>query len=128
MPAIESLQTNYPTYSSPKEFIQHKAVVGWAEIHGSSKPITGLVIGRETTGMVTTDEGVYLEVETYVKVTGNEFPLLSIPNSRIQNGSTGKEVVIVENLTPEFAMVLSFTKHNQEAYPMEVNVEDLVAA
>lgn len=99
-----------------KGFIPHNEIVGWTQgPHGVSRPITGVVIGRELRGVVTREDGqVFFQVDTYIKPTGNEFPLKSIPGSHIHHGWSGKEFEVTQQLSPDFALKLEFSPNIEE--------------
>jgi hypothetical protein len=99
-----------------KGFIPHNENVGWIEgPHGTSHSVTGVVIGRDLLGLVTKDNGrILFHVDTYVKPTGNLNILTQIPGSDLHQGLSGVEVKITQELSPEYAMRLSYTSTKEE--------------
>lgn len=93
-----------------KTFFSQNEVIGWADIGTSSRPVTGLVIGREIRGVVTNDKGeVKMRVQTYVKPTGNIEPLDRVCGSKRHWGWSGPEFEITDDFSPEYAMTLSYS-------------------
>lgn len=104
-------EPNYRGEKTKNSFRRESEVVGWLDFHGSSKPITGIVAGREMRGIITTPTGeLLMRTQTYIQVTGNEYILNSLPNSTPHDeGWSGKEVIITEDLPLEYAMKLKYS-------------------
>ena len=88
-------------------------VVGWADIGTSSRPITGVVIGREMRGIVSNDsEDIKIRVQTYVKPYGNDYPLSIIKDAALHEGWSGKEFEITHDYSPERAMQMQYSPNS----------------
>lgn len=90
-------------------FIKRNEIVGWTQNNGVSRPVTGVVIGREMSGVVSGPKGIKIRVQNYVQPTGNEYLLNSLPNSAAHEGISGKEYVISQDFSPEYAMALEYS-------------------
>lgn len=112
-------------YSSSQSFIPQNEIAGWTQgLHGASKPITGLIIGREMRGIVTKDNGnIKIRVQSYYKITGNEQPLLKIPNAKPHDGWSGKEIEITEDLAPEYAYKLKYSPSTELSEGIPITIE-----
>lgn len=117
---------SYKAESLRQNFFPRNEVVGWTQgPHGSSRPVTGVVIGREMRGIVSGDQGdMRFRIQTYVKPHGNNYPLSLIRNSVEHNGLSGFEFEITQDLSPEFALGLDYSQTTPVSIP-EQKMEDV---
>lgn len=120
MTAHEVLHKHFSETGERKSFIPRSEVVGWTQgPHGSSRPVTGVVVGREMRGITSNEEKLTIQVQTYVKVTGNEFPLSLLKGAKPHSGLSGYEFEITEDVSPEHAFGLDYTQIDPVALPAE---------
>lgn len=104
-------------HNARRTFFPRSEVVGWTQgfhgsnggSHGRSIGVSGLVVGRELRGVVSSDN-IKLRVQTYVKVTGNEYPLRLLPNAKPHEGLSGFEFEITDDFSPKYALTLSYSQ------------------
>lgn len=103
---------SYEAENLRQRFDARNEIVGWTQgPHGSSRPVNGIVIGREMRGIVSDDENnIRLRIQTYIKPSGNEYPLSLVKNSSKQMGLSGHEFVITDDVSPEYAFGLDYSQ------------------
>jgi len=121
------------TTEQMSNFRSRNEIVGWTQGH-TCRPVTGVVVGREMSGLVSYDNGsVKMRVKKYIKPTGNNYILSTLPNAQPHNGIAGPEYVISEDLSLEYAMSLDYSSYNsqsnnsEEATQRSINIEDYAA-
>lgn len=63
-------------------------------------------------GVVTgPEQDLKIRIQTYIRPTGNEFPLLQIPNAKQHSGWSGGEIEITQDVSPEYAFSLNYSRN-----------------
>jgi hypothetical protein len=95
------------SFESKVKFTPRNEIVGWNNLfHGSSRPVTGVVVGRNALGLLTTPIETLVRVETFIKATGNGYILENLPNSIKNDNGTFS---ITDDFSLEYAMKLDYS-------------------
>lgn len=116
---------NSPNYK--KIFNPHNETAGWIQGPISTRPVTGVVIGRELRDVFAPSDGEIMAViESYYANTGNGEPLTSLPDAQWHDGwSPMKEIVVKSFLSLESAMKLDYSP---TSIPLEEGATYIVEA